>query len=322
MSNEKVKILKDQGGRYLLPSNSIVFTTPFTKGTGSVIRTVNGIELPNLSYNVRVIQIPKPSDIVIIKKSQERVAYQDKDGKVLFNDEYQKQLTEYTNKGEYYDYEWKFDNIDDEYSYKKFIQAYTPIYEEVVDEMVFTNFDIIETIVSEYEEITPVESVVLNPDEMLFLFRPSRHIILSEVAERLGYNFIEDKEYGRLRESEKLKTITVSTHSGYDYTKINGNYINDEERRQFNKIREFRGSYVECIKEKEKYVDLAYGILKPYADRLNQRKLTSTNVGDMITFLSNIKNRIYNLDVKKVDVNTHRTILSNIQTKIDELTNL
>lgn len=322
MSNEKVKILKDQGGRYLLPSNSIVFTTSFTKGTGSVVRTVNGIELPNLNYNVKVVQIPKPNDIVVVKKSQERVAYQDKDGKVLFNDEYQKQLTELTNKGEYYDYEWKFDNIDDEYNYKKFVQTYTPIYEEVIDEMVFTNFDIIETIVSEYEEITPVESIVVNPDEMLFLLRPNRHIILSEVAERLGYKFIEDKEYGRLRESEKLKTITVSTHSGYDYTKINGNYITDEERRQFSKIREFRGSYVECIKEKEKQVDLAYNILKPYADRLNQKKLTQVAIGDMLTYLSQLKNRVNNLDVKKAEAITHRTIVSNIQTKINELTNL
>lgn len=319
MSNEKVKIIKDQGGRYLLPRNSIIFTTGAT-GYDGVRRTVNGIDIPTTSYNSGPVQIPYPTEIKVITTGKKKVAYKDNNDKILFVDEYNKLLSVFTSKGEYIDYQWDFDNIDDEYEYKKFIQTWQPFYEDVKEEIVFTDFDIVETMISEYEYITPVHSIVTDPDKMLFVYSPTPTLILTEVAEKLGYQFITDNSYGRLREGEKLKTITVSTHSGFQYTKINGNYIGDEEKRKFNSIREFRGTYAECLKEKEKQVEIAYNTLKPYADRLIQKKLNQVTVGELLTYLSRLKNHIGSLDVKKVDLINQRTIMGNIQTKIDELT--
>ena len=320
MSNEKVKIIKDQGGRYLLPRKSTVFTTGAT-GHDSVRRTVNGVDIPTTSYNSGPVQIPYPTEIKVITTRKVKVAYRDnlKD-KAIFVEQYNTLLSDITSKGEYIDYQWDFDNIDDEYEYKKFIQTWQPVYEDVKEEIVFTDFDIISTIISEHDYIIPINSIVNDPDEMLFLYSPTPTLILTEVAEKLGYQFITDNSYGRLRESEKLKTITVSTHSGFQYTKINGNYIGDEERRKFNNIREFRGTYDECLKEKEKQVEIAYNTLKPYADRLIQKKLNQVTVGELLTYLSHLKNRIGSLDVKKVDVTNQRTIMGNIQNKIDELT--
>jgi hypothetical protein len=319
MSNEKVKIIKDQGGRYLIPSNSIIYKT---LSSGDTIRTVNGIELPQPTYQSKTVQIPKPNNITVTRKYNVKVAYEDKNGKVLFIEEYNNLLSELTSKGEYYDDEWTFENIDDEYNHKKFIQSYKAIYEDKEEQVVFTNFDYIETIVSEYEHITPVQSVVDNPEEMLFLFTPTTKLMLTEVAKMLGYTFYEDHQYGSLKESEKLRTITVSNHSNYEYTKINGNYIGSDQKHKFNSVRSFRGTYNECVKEKERQVKMIYDILKPYDDRLNQKKLTSTNVGEILTFLSFIGNRINNLDVKKLDLSTQRAIVSSINTKINELTNL
>lgn len=320
MPNEKVKIIKDQGGRYLLPRNSIVFNTGAT-GHDTVSRTVNGIDIPTTSYNSGPIQIPYPTEIKVIKTSKVKVAYRDhKNNKTIFVEQYNTLLNDITSKGEYDDYQWEFDNIDDEYEYKKFTQTWQSVYEDVKEEVVFTDFDIVSTIISEYDYITPIISIVNEPDDMLFIYRPTPELILTEVAEKLGYTFITDNSYGRLRESEKLKTITVSTHSGYQYTKINGNYINDDERHKFNSIREFRGTYNECIGEKDRQVKLAYEILKPYADRLIQRKLNQATVGELLTYLSYLKGRVGALDVKKADITMQRHIMGNIQTKIDELT--
>lgn len=320
MSNEKVKIIKDQGSRYLLPRNSIVFKTGAT-GYDSVHRTVNGIDIPTTtSYNSGPIQIPYPTEIKVTTTRKVKTTYVDNEGFVINPSKYEELLQKITSKGEYDDYQWEFDNIDDEYEYKKFLQTWKSVYQDIKEEVVFTDFDIVSTIISEYDYITPIISIVNEPDDMLFLYSPSPTLILTEVAEKLGYQFITDNSYGRLRESEKLKTITVSTHSGYQYTKINGNYINDEEKRKFNSVREFRGTYTECLEEKDRQVKLAYEILKPYADRLIQRKLNQVTVGELLTYLSHLKNRVGSLDVKKVDLVNQRTIMGNIQTKIDELT--
>jgi hypothetical protein len=316
MPNEKVKIIKDQGGRYLIPSKSIVFTTGAT-GYNIVRRTVNGVDLPVARGPV---QIPYPTEIKVVTTRKVKTGYTDKNDRVLFENEYNDKLSKITSKGEYDDYEWSFDNIDDEYEYKKFLRTWQSVYEDVNEEIVFTDFDIVSTIVSEYDYIMPVNSIVTDPDDMLFIYRPTPELILTEVAEKLGYQFVTDNSYGRLKEGDKLKTITVSTHSGYQYTKINGNYINDDERHKFNSIREFRGTYNECIGEKDRQVKLAYEILKPYADRLIQRKLNQATVGELLTYLSYLKGRVGALDVKKADITMQRHIMGNIQTKIDELT--
>jgi hypothetical protein len=321
MSTETVKIIKDQGGRYILPAKSIVFLTG-SSSYQNISRTVNGIELPQPTHNRGPVQIPFPTEIKVTITTKTKAGYRDdKNDKAISVEQYDALLNKITSKGGYEEYRWEFDNIDDEYEYKKFTQTWQPVYEDVKEEIVFTDFDIVDEIVSEFEYIRPVCSIVNNPDEMLFILTPTPMLILTEVAEKLGYRFIADNSYGRLGEKEKLKTISVSNHSGYQYTKINGNYINDEETRKFNSIREFRGSYAECLQEKERQVKLAYEILKPYDDRLNQKKVDQVTVGELLSYLSNLKNRVGALDVKKTNYSTQRGILGSIQTKIDELTN-
>ena len=74
------------------------------------------------------------------------------------------------------------------------------------------------------------------------------------------------------------------------------------------------------LQEKEKQVEIAYNTLKPYAVRLIKKKLNQTTVGEMLSYLNFLKSRVNALEVKKTDASSHRLIISNIQTKIDELT--
>jgi hypothetical protein len=322
MSNEKIQIIKDQGGRYLLPSKSEIYNVFSNTYHSQVKRFVNGIELPGSTYSRVPIQIPYPENITIKREYSELVKYQTKNGdKVLLVHEYNDALTSLRINAIYDDGEWEFDNIDNEYEYKKFIQTYEKIYEQKVEERVFTDFEFIETIVSEHEDITPVESIINNPEDMLFVLTPTTKTVLTEVANKLGYTFYEDKEYNRLKESEKLRTISVSNHSNYEYTKINGTYIGSEIKDKLKTIRPLRGTYDECLLEKERQIKLVYDLLKPYDDRLNEKKLSQETVGDMLTFLSSIGSRLNRLDVKKLDVSTQRAILTSINTKINELTN-
>ena len=63
----------------------------------------------------------------------------------------------------------------------------------------FTEFEFVETIVSEHNDITPQVSIVNNPDDMLFVFTPIINEIVTAAAEKIGYTFHEDKIYNILK---------------------------------------------------------------------------------------------------------------------------
>ena len=115
---EKIKIIKDQGGRYLLPSKSEIYGR--FNGYLYPEKFVNDIELPK-SFSYGSVQIPFPEKITIRRECNELVAYRHENGEIISIVEYNEKLREYTDKGYYDSGTWKFGNLDDDYHYKKLI---------------------------------------------------------------------------------------------------------------------------------------------------------------------------------------------------------
>ena len=293
---DKIIILKDKS-KYLIPSNSIV------KNNTSNTLVVNDIIVPYIHGS---IQIPKPKSIAVKTSKKTTTGFKQEGGDVITLSQYDDQLTLLRMKGyeNEYDDDWCFENLEDEFAYKKFLRDWKPVIEIKVTSIEYTEFKFVEVLLSEYRSITPINTIVDKVEDQLFIYKPNRIEIVREASKITQYQLIDDN----LNISGKEKTISLSNHSKFEYTKINGSYIQGEHKTMI-PLHPYRGTYEECCSVRQKMINLMVGIITHYDGLLNKTKITAEEKGFILQQLEYLKNRVAQLNVLKKDEHSQIHVL-------------
>lgn len=305
----KLRILRDNG-KYLIPKDSEIYN-----GVANYY-TVNGVEFQR-KYSA--FQIDDPKEISRVYKDNVLRSYSTIEGGLITIADYNNTTETLKKDGGFYsddEYsEWA--DIDKEYQYKKFTKNCTPNYEEVLRVTTWTEFEFIDVIASEHPSITPIEGIVSNISDVLFIFTPSKYDLLSAACEVTGYRFIPDKEF---KASDNLrKTVSVSDHSNYDYLKINGDYVSDLKKAYFSTIRD---TYEVCKAKRLDYINQIVRVIRKYDSMLSEKELDSSQLGFIIKSLNTIKSSAVQIESTKKGYDQKRSTLNYINQLISNLENI
>jgi hypothetical protein len=306
---EQIKIGYDEStGLYIIPNRNYCI--------------INGSreKIDTLYYNNSQVLITsiKPTSYQIYITQTITTGYEDIGGNIkLSTIDYNIRLGELKNKGYYEDYEWKFDDLEDEIKYKRFLKDWKPITKQ---EEVITDYEIIfiNVPISEYEDIQPVASMldIDSCEKALFTYQPQPRKYLADYCKSLGLVWEDNKSWG----NQSQGTYSWPSHSDIEYTKINDEYLFLGEKPKFYKR---QGSYKECIEKMNFDIQLIKDAVDMFFKKKDKTLMTIEERGAYYKELLNIKGLVSKLEVHKKHYNDQRYIINKInklikKDKIDE----
>lgn len=238
----KITFLKTRRGTYIFTIKE--WGTYLINGTIKIV--ADGI---NRDFEISVI--PE----TVVKEYFEKVItlYTSKDGVTTISpDFYQMELKQLLMKARNSDGfgDYTFDNIDDEYAYKKFLDSWIPTR---INKQIFEDipFELGGVVYSDYKEIVPLIHCGGEIDDPTCNMLISPIKILKEVCLEL------DIVYGgesKTSDANIKYYMTNSSHSEIYYAQLNGKYIFTDDKTDLYKTQQkFRGSYEECVEKLKKY---------------------------------------------------------------------
>jgi hypothetical protein len=194
-----------------------------------------------------------------------------------------------------------YDSIKDEVFALTFYRTYTQgIYEDNETET-SVEIEIIEYPVSEYKEITPLYSVdAKHIFETKCKYVPQTIEMFYEICQKYGI----DKS-----------RITIPTHSGLQYAKIDDGYLTGIEDFQKSIPTSVIDTYEGCINRRQAHYQRLTDIIELHLAKSSKKVLDKNTVGALIKELLIIKSSVSRLDVKSKDFNSQRSL----ESKLNEL---
>lgn len=296
-------------------------------GTNVVVLTqgtwlVDGVEYKEDSWQGREVVVKDPANIYIkIVKNLEK-HYVNKEGEILSLEDYKVRYKEIVGKATWEsggDYE--FDDLDDEFAYKKFIREWKLIYEEVVSwELVGTEEYFI-TLTTDNPYIKSMFTTEACTSDACLLYTYDRNRatlnIVEECFKSLGMEFKGDLAYNK---TTKVKEWgRSSTH--LRYTTAFGTYIFDDTMPNVRgNSSTFKGTLAQCktcyAKDKKSYEDR---IKTLYATHFLSLEVDKVLAGSLLKELKTLKNSLYEVEVKTKSLKTMTTCRSNVVSMIESL---
>jgi hypothetical protein len=241
-----------------------------------------------------------------ITETKVKSHYENGDREILHVDEYEVGLRTYTGKGIYEDYQWEFDNLDDEYAYKKFCATWTPIYNvvDIVSEVVPTKLAEI-VLDTGNPLITPMFAIGNNCSELYELDRvTAQWNSIKNKFDSIGFDYVPDADY----KSTGLSKI----YGGKEalYVTAFGIYIfGDRIRKQS----VFRGTLEQCIRtyhsDKEEVESRIGELYQRHYATFNEQKVDYKKILSELEVAMGV---LRNLDVKKSGEATLRALISRV----------
>lgn len=270
---------------------------------------IDGVEISNDGKsNIEVVLKSIPKKLKFKYKINELIYYKNNGGETLPINDYNLKIQNLLKNTNEYD---EFDNIDEEYAYKKFKAEWSEVREEV-DKIVDLEFSVFECLEIPIEYKDHIFSKYHLPE---FKFehhyvdlniKPS--LIVDKVAKKYGFEKKEDTAWGR----ENTNGAKYSIGDNWEFMKINGNYpFGSNCRRMFNfSLRNLTIKDAQSRVDKfEKAVDKVF--LKEY-NKLNNKKVDFKFVSDKLEI---IKSQLNELEVKQKS----RYAFSALKNKVHEL---
>jgi hypothetical protein len=250
--------------------------------------------------------LTKPESIVYKSKNRVISGYRNvKNGEIMPLEQY-RETVDKINKTKTYDEsleDFTYDSIKDEVFALTFYRTYAEgIYKDVETE-ISAEIEIIEYPVSEYKEITPLYSLdAKNVFDTKCKYVPQNIEMFYEVCEKYGI----DKS-----------RITIPTHSGLQYVKIDDTYLTGMEEYQKFSSGLFIGSYQECINKRQYHIQRLMNIVELHLAKSSKKVLDKNTVGSLIKELLTIKSSVYGLHVKTTSSPSQRGLLSKLDALIE-----
>ena len=198
---------------------------------------------------------------------------------------------------------YAYDSIEDEVFAIRFFRTHTALYQNI--QSVHTmEIEFISYPVSEYSNIVPLYSIdAKNIFETNCKFTPNNTKLFYELCKRRGVDSTR---------------ITLPTHSGLRYVKIDNQYVSGLEDFQKTADREIIASYTECVNRMDLLRTNLSELISFHFAKHSQNTMDKTTIGALLTQLQILQNSVYGLEVKVKDVNLKRAI----QNRINELINV
>lgn len=198
--------------------------------------------------------------------------------------------------------EYIYDNLEAEVFALRIARTYSAVYDNI-DETHTVDLEFIEYPVSAYSNITPLYSIDANSVfETKCKFTPNNSELFFEVCAQYGI----DKS-----------RIEIPTHSGLRFAKIDDKYITGIEDFEKTSNQSIIGTYEECVARLTNNRKKLNDIISFQLAKQSQKVLDKTTVGNLLTELSTIQNRVQNLDVKQKDYSSHRNTVNQISELIN-----
>lgn len=268
-------------------------------------------------FNSPVIVFDKmPSSIKYVTTGRNLVGYSDNssEGKpFITTEEYLSKKQELTSKGNWDDdcEEYIFSSVEDEVNWVRFSRTWTAEYssEPIVQEV---EMELIEYPVSKSKYIVPNYKV---GSTSIF---DTTCTYNNNAADFFRERCIERGLSVASNENQQGKVFWLSHKDDFRFAKINGTYCSSQEQvRQFRST--VRGTYEELEKVHQKNIELVDSIIDLQLSKLNNRKINSQELGDMITFLNATFSNVQKLDVKVANRSSHSHVIKTLKDKIEEL---
>lgn len=209
--------------------------------------------------------------------------YVNVDGGKILPETYDRNIEELVKNAHYsHKCEYVFDNIDEEYDYKKYIQKWKKEYKEVeIHEDI--PFAIGGVVYSEYREITPLAQIGGEIDDPICNMVVGPITTLKEVCAELGIEYYDDN----VKVSTTGHYIQNASHSGIHYAKFNEHYIFTKSGdKAYQSAQHHRGTYEECVRELKRYKD---GIRKIVKDAIYVEENKRITVSDRKIILADLE---------------------------------
>lgn len=217
---------------------------------------------------------------------------------------YDRELQLLTAKG---DLDICFDNLDDEFNYKRFIRTWNRVFKTIIDKIPY-RVVVKELPYSDYAEIQPIHQLGATPlEDFTCVYESQKIKWFREIAFSLGFS--ED-----LNESQTIgMKYNVPTHSLLRFIKINGNYLNTAKESFWENESSFRGSYVECKQKLEEDKQKIRDALNQQLRLIKDKELAASERAIILTKLKEIKSRVFILNVKEKSSWDKRNLLSEME---------
>lgn len=198
--------------------------------------------------------------------------------------------------------EYIYDNLEAEVFALRIARTYSAVYDNI-DETHTVDLEFIEYPVSAYSNIIPLYSIDANSVfETKCKFTPNNSELFFELCAQYGI----DKS-----------RIEIPTHSGLRFAKIDDKYITGIEDFEKTSNQSIIGTYEECVARLTNNRKKLDDIISFQLAKQSQKVLDKTTVGNLLTELSTILNRVRNLDVKQKDYSFQRNTVNQISELID-----
>lgn len=255
-----------------------------------------------ITGNTVLVTKEKPYEIKVLKTT-DAVDYYESELGTLSKEQYDSKIQELTINGEKNYSGWYFNNLDEEYAYKKFVSTYNTVYKQ---EFTWTNYDIeiVEKPVSEYSEIilfTSLDDIKIASDTQA-IYKPNEVKWFREFCIKKGLKEVE-------RSEKNTQTFSIPTHSGIRYAQIAGVYVCNDRESVFTGSQSNYNTCVELLKEHKERVEqiVNLGFLRAFPEPLN-----SVSTADFLNFCINIYSRVEKLNVTKGSIDLKRNALKYI----------
>lgn len=162
----------------------------------------------------------EPKSVTGIYMKTRLVRYHDPEINVMLTIEQRDTLlVELTKVADQTEYGWDWPDLESEFEYRKFLEQWQKV-EEGYEERVEYGIDIELFPESPFPSIKPFR-LAGKDVKPLFEYTPNLLGLVHEVAREFSYVQVEDKTFG---DNTERKKWSVSSHSGIEYLKLNGNY--------------------------------------------------------------------------------------------------
>jgi hypothetical protein len=225
----------------------------------------------------------KPKTIQIIKKETRVIFYGE-----LTPEDYQVEIDKLIPSKDNYDYP-VFDNLDQEYAYKKFQENHKAIYEDYEEKIApeIIEWDI--TGRTDNEFIIPfrfIGKAEVKDNETLYEYTPNPYKMAQEIAKKLKLKEIED---GKTNGMEWC--VPDHSRDSLRFTNIAGNYANYESLPGFHKT---TGTWNECEEVYNKHYNAIKSMFEKEIKRLNSvgKKYDKAKIMGELELLKNMISKI------------------------------
>lgn len=216
-----------------------------------------------------------------------------------------------------YETETKWESLEDEFSYRKFIYTYTAVNKniEVIGDPI--KFDVTSTVMDSGNPF--IKSEFINGKENVSLFVYDRHsallFIVKNCFDDLGMSFQNEVGY---QQTKNQKIWGNSTHSCIEYVTAFGGYLFTNTHKNIVTI--MRGSLEQMRSKYEEDKRTIEGIIRTrYNEHFGEIDKGNFNFKELINTLRTTQKRISDIKPSKSSYNDHSTALRLIREAITQI---